>query len=140
MHASKHDHEAFTSNIPNPSSLDLELESRESSILVSGYAFCLEQSGELYDCGHCRAFTYCCKDPFLRDRASHGPFCDLIGRGRLTAEGLRHELVVIWPMRELVLTAAVKCHLASGAAEEVFGLHLTVFTFRRGSTSERSRE
>jgi hypothetical protein len=54
----------FMADIPDP-------ESRESSILVSGCDFCLEQSGNLYDCGHCRAVTYCCGYHFLWDRESH---------------------------------------------------------------------
>lgn len=92
VQACTHDYQA-SEDFPDPNSLELELESRESSILISGCAFCREQSGKLYDCGHCRPFTYCCKDHFLRDRASHGEFCDLIEESRLRVKELKHELV-----------------------------------------------
>lgn len=85
---------------PVTDSLDLQLRSRESSILVSGCALCLEQSGKPYDCEHCRTVTYCCKNHCLQDQhclpiheTFHEIFCRSIHESRMRAEKLRLVLV-----------------------------------------------
>jgi hypothetical protein len=73
--------------------LDLELKSRDSSILPSGCAYCPQQSGQLYDCSYCRAATYCCTEHLELDRASHKVACLPIKASRARAEMLRLELM-----------------------------------------------